>query len=98
MPRHPDPSHPSAWAPLWGEGLARASPLRLRAGVQAARAAVGRPGPALAHVVRGDLIVDGAEDRARLVTCGGQAAVGGGESAFKTEQLLWARHRAGHRD
>lgn len=42
QPRHPTPSHPRAWAPPCVEGLARASPLGLWAGVRAAGAVAGR--------------------------------------------------------
>lgn len=54
------------------EGLARASPLGLWAGVRAAGAVGGWPWLVLAHVVGVDLIVNGAEHGAGLVTCRAQ--------------------------
>lgn len=78
-----------------GRGLARASPLGLWAGVRAAEAVTGRPWLVLAHGVRVDLIVGGAEHGAGLVTCRGPAAIVGSWSMF-TKCILWARHHSGH--
>lgn len=64
--------------------------------MSAAGAVVSRPQLGLAHVVRVDLVVSGAEHWAGLVTCRGPAIAGrGGQSAF-TKRILWAGHHSGH--
>lgn len=77
------------------EGLAKASPLGLRARVRAAGAAVSRPQLVLAHVVRVGLVVEGAEDQAGLVTCRGTATTGS-QSVNIHQRHLWALHHSGH--
>lgn len=65
--------------------------------MSAAGAVVSRPQLGLAHVVRVDLVVSGAEHWAGLVTCRGPAiAGGGGGQSASTKRILWAGHHSGH--
>lgn len=79
------------------KGPTRASPLGLRARLRIAGAVVSWPRLALAQAVRVDLMVNGAEHQAGLVTCAGseprRAAVSqpSGNARSLGQALLWTR-------